>query len=95
MNNTCAGNEAKSVISWLRILPEMNVGVVENVCVQPQVVEGLGGEHHANIVAQVKQRDGFDVEVCVCQLISIKNAHLRTQNRITWVQCNEISSQKL
>lgn len=38
---TCATDEAKSVVAWLSILPEMDVGVVEDVRMKVGVVEGL------------------------------------------------------
>ena len=47
---TCAGNEAQGIIAMLCVLPEVDVGVVEDVCVLVQVEEGLGREDHAHIV---------------------------------------------
>lgn len=38
---TCAGNEAKGIISRLHVLPEVDVGVVEDVAVEVEVVEAL------------------------------------------------------
>ena len=43
---TRAGDEAQGVIARLSVLPEMYVGMVEHVRVQPQVVEALQGHEH-------------------------------------------------
>lgn len=51
---TSTGDESKCVIAVLRILPELNVAVIEDVSAWVQVVKGLGREHHANIVPRVK-----------------------------------------
>ena len=48
--HTCAGDEAESVVAVLRVLPEVDVAVVEDVCGHIDVVEGLGREHHAHII---------------------------------------------
>jgi len=62
---TCARDEAQGIVSRLRVLPEMDVGVVEDVGVDVQVVESLGGEHHADVVATVKKGHRLIVEVGV------------------------------
>lgn len=36
-----AGDEAQGIVSRLHVLPEMNVGMVEDVCVEVEVVEAL------------------------------------------------------
>ncbi len=38
----CAGDEAQGVVAWLHVLPEVHIGVVEDVGVQVEVVEALG-----------------------------------------------------
>ena len=53
---TGAGDEAERVIAGLHVLPEVHIGVVEDVAGQAQVVEALRRQHHAHIVAAVKQR---------------------------------------
>ena len=52
----------------LRILPKLDVAVVEDVLVGVHVVEGLRGQHHAHIVARVKQRERLQEEVRVRHL---------------------------
>lgn len=47
---TCAGDEPQRVIAWLHVLPEVGVGVVEDVSMGRQVVRGLRGQHHPNII---------------------------------------------
>ena len=47
---TCAGNEAKGVVARLHVLPEVHVGVVEDVGMEVEVVEALRGQHHAHII---------------------------------------------
>ena len=59
----CAGDEAYGISTGLHILPEMHVGVVEDVGVKIQVVECLRGEHHANIVPLIQQGNGLQKEV--------------------------------
>lgn len=51
---TGAGDEAQSVIAWLHVLPEVHVGVVEDVGVHVEVVETLGRQDHADIVPAIK-----------------------------------------
>lgn len=43
----------------LHVLPEVDVGVVEDVSVQVEIVEALRGEHHAHIVTAIKERQGL------------------------------------
>ena len=62
---TCAGDEAKSVIAMLRILPELDVAVVEDIGMWVQVVEALWREDHAHIITGVKQWQGLQEEVRV------------------------------
>ena len=52
---TRAGDEPDGVIAVLSILPELDVGVVEDVRIDVDVVVALGGEHHAHIVTPVKE----------------------------------------
>ena len=47
---TSTGDEAQGVVPRLHVLPEMHIGVVEDVGVQVQVVEALRGQHHAHII---------------------------------------------
>lgn len=83
---TCAGDEVQAVIAWLHVLPEVDVGVVEDVGVQVQVVESLGAENHAHIVTGIKQGDSAQEELLLCNLISIKHADLQTDPRsCEWV----------
>ena len=51
--------------------------MVEYICMDVQVVKGLGGQDHAHIITPVKQRDCLVVEVRVRQLIGIKDADLQ------------------
>lgn len=60
---SCAGDEAQGVVAWLHVLPEVHVGVVEDVGVQVEVVEALRRQDHANVVATIKQRQGLQKEV--------------------------------
>ena len=48
--HTCAGNEAQGIVSGLHVLPEVNVGVVEDVLMQVEVVKALRRQYHANVV---------------------------------------------
>ena len=46
--------------------------MVEDVCVQVEVVEALWGQHHAHIIAPIKQRHRLQEKVlaadlCACQ----------------------------
>jgi len=41
------------------------VGVVEDVTVQVQVVEGLGGEHHGHVVSFVQQGHRLQEEIAL------------------------------
>lgn len=56
---TCAGNESKGIISWLHVLPEVNVGVVEDVLMKVEVVEALRGQHHTNVITCTRQQFCF------------------------------------
>ena len=47
---TCARYEAKGVVARLHVLPEVHIRVVKDVGVEIQVVEALGGQHHAHII---------------------------------------------
>ena len=47
---TSTGDEAQGVIPRLHVLPEMHIGVVEDVRVQVQVVKALRRQHHAHII---------------------------------------------
>ena len=55
---TSTGDEAKGVVSGLHVLPEVHVGVVEDVRVQVEVVEALRRQHHTNIITcrRISQR---------------------------------------
>jgi hypothetical protein len=65
---TCTGDEPDGIIAVLCILPEMDIGVVEDISPHAQIVEALGGEDHAHIVAGVKQRQRLQEKVRVCHL---------------------------
>ena len=52
----------------LRILPEVDVSVVEHVGVQPKVVEALRRQHHAHIIAAIEQRQRLQKEVWIRNL---------------------------
>ena len=41
----------------------MDVGVIEYVCMHVEVMEGLGGKHHAHVIPPVKQGNCLVVEV--------------------------------
>ena len=57
-----AGDESERVIARLHVLPEVHVGMVEDVAVQVEVVEALRGQHHAHIIAPVEQRQRLQEE---------------------------------
>ena len=48
--------------TWLHVLPEVHIGVVEDVGMQVEVVEALRGEHHAHVVAAVEEVQRLEVE---------------------------------
>ena len=58
----------------LRVLPEVDVAMVEDVGTHVDIVEALGREHHAYIIARIKQRNHLDEEVDVGDLIGVKDA---------------------
>ena len=60
---SCAGDEAKGVISGLHVFPEMDVGVVEDVRMQIEVVEALRREHHADVITAIEQRQSLQEEL--------------------------------
>ena len=80
--HTGTGDEAKGVVAVLRILPELDVAVVEDVRAGVQVVEGLRRQHHAHIVARVKQRQRLQEEVRV--------GHLRTKMQPVKLKCSTL-----
>ena len=59
----------------LSVLPEVDVGVVEDVRPLVEVVEGLRGQYHPYIIPSIKQRQSLEVEVLVGHLIGIKNGN--------------------
>ena len=61
--STGTRDEADGVVADLRVLPELHVAVVEDVGVRVDVVEALRREHHAHVVARVKQRQRLQEEV--------------------------------
>lgn len=65
---TGTGDEAQRVVAVLRVLPKLDVAVVEDVRAGRQVVEGLRREHHSHVVARVKQRQRLQEEVRVGHL---------------------------
>ena len=52
----CAGtgDEAKCVIARLHVLPEVEIGVVEDVSVPVEVVKALRREDHGHIITTIK-----------------------------------------
>ena len=64
----CAGYEANGIVAGLHVLPEVDVAVVENVCMQIHVVEALGTEHHGDIVSAIQQRNCLEEEILLCHL---------------------------
>ena len=58
----------------LRVLPEVDVAMVEDVGTHVDIVEALGRKHHAYIIASIKQRNHLDEEVDVGDLIGVKDA---------------------
>ena len=58
-----AGDETQRVVARLHVLPEVHVGVVEDVRVQVQVVEALRREHHGDVVAAVKEWQRLEEEL--------------------------------
>ena len=76
---SCAGDEAKGIISRLHVLPEMDVGVVEDVRVQIEIVEALRREHHAHVITAVKERQGLQEELFA--------GNLQTMSRVSCFPC--------
>ena len=72
---TRAGDEAPCVIAGLHVLPELEIGVVEDVGVHVQIVKALRREHHAHVVPGVKQRQCAQKEDLARYLVRIKDAH--------------------
>ena len=56
------------VVAGLHVLPEMDVGVVEDVDVQVHVVEALRAQHHGHVIATVQQRNCAQEELLLCHL---------------------------
>ena len=48
-NSTCAGDEAKGVVARLCILPEMDVGVVEDISMQIGIIECLHSQANVQL----------------------------------------------
>ena len=65
---TCAGIEAQRVIAVLRVLPELHIGVIEDIGIDVHVVEALRREHHAHIIASVEQWQRLKEEVRIGDL---------------------------
>ena len=65
---TCAGDEVDGIIAVLRILPKLDVGMVEDVGMGLQVVERLGRQHHAHVIPAIHQWDHLQKEVWVGNL---------------------------
>lgn len=87
---TSTGDEPQSIIPRLCIVPKGNVAVVEDITLWVQVVKGLGGEYHADILPGVQQGYGFEEKVRVGDLIGIENAHDLSQGHSdTWGGGNE------
>ena len=59
------------------LLPEMDVGMIKDVRMHAEVVEGLWRQDHPNIIPTIEERDSPQVEISVCQLIRIKDTHLQ------------------
>ena len=71
---TCARDEADRIIPWLRVVPEVHVGVVEDVAIVVQVRERLGCQDHGHVLATIQKRYRLAKEVCIANLIRIKDA---------------------
>ena len=65
---TCAGDEVDGIIAMLRVLPKLDVAVIEDILVGVHIVEGLRGQHHAHIVTRVEQGQRLQEEVRICNL---------------------------
>lgn len=65
---TCAGDEVDGVVAVLRVLPELDVGVVEDIAVGARVVEGLGAQHHSHVIAAIQHRHHLQEKVRVRHL---------------------------
>ena len=70
----CAGDEAPGVVAGLHVLPELQVGVVEDVAVAVQVGEALRRQHHRHVIARVEQRQRAQEEVRLGDLVRVKDA---------------------
>lgn len=69
-----AGDEPKGIIAMLRILPEVDVAMVEDICLHIDIVKTLWGQDHAHIVPSIKQGNHLGEEVHIGHLVSIKDA---------------------
>mmetsp|Transcript_14192 Transcript_14192/g.42859 ORF Transcript_14192/g.42859 Transcript_14192/m.42859 type:complete len:266 (-) Transcript_14192:1319-2116(-) len=83
---SCAGDEAQGVVARLHVLPEVDVGVVEDVAALVEVPEALGTEHHAHVIAAVQHGDHAHEEGGVCHLVSIHNTDDLIEGDLTAVR---------
>lgn len=58
----------------LRILPEVDVAMVEDISLDIDIVKALWGQNHPHIIPSIKQGDHLGEEVHIGYLISIENA---------------------
>lgn len=87
----CAGVEADSIISVLRILPKLYVAMVEDVSVQVHIVKALGRENHAHIIPRVKQRQRLIEELDIGNLQAKKGS----SEPHTEIKCHPIKRETL
>ncbi len=73
---TCAGDEVDGIVAVLGVLPKLHIGVIEDVGVLAQVVEGLRRQHHAHVIAPVQQWHHLQKEVRAGHLRSITHSHI-------------------
>ncbi len=77
--HTGTGDEADGIIAVLRILPKLDVPVVENVLIGVHIVEGLRRQHHPHIVSGVEQWQRLQEEVRIGHLCQGQNVRARCQ----------------
>ena len=73
-----AGDEAEGIIARLHVLPEVDVGVVEDIGVQVEIVEALWRQYHPHIIAPIKERHRLQEEVLAADLRACQTRLLAT-----------------
>ena len=85
--HTRAGDEAEGVVAGLHVLPEVDVGVIEDVARLVEVVEALRAEHHAHVVAAVHHGHESQEHVRVGHLR--QHAVCEVSKRVVVLRCDD------